>query len=124
MNQASDTTPTAPQAADAVESRRIDPVAAALTASAFVLAALFITTVGGVFNQPAYARAAVSSGGTALVSMEANVNDDIVVTLDESTGTLRTFGVGIGGGRSKGQYDRYDLRELFQQAARGGGRGR
>lgn len=98
--------------------RRVDPVAALLTASAFVLAGMFVLTLGNAAESPAHAQAAVASGGTALVSMKANVNDDIVVTLDETTGELRTFGIGLKGGRSLSQYDRYDLKELFAQAQR------
>jgi len=102
----------------AVQQRRLDPVAAALTASAFLLAGLFIVTVGGLFDRPALADSAVSSSGSSLVSMRASNNDDIVVTLDEQTGVMRVFGVGLRGGRNVQQYERYNLDELFAQAQR------
>lgn len=98
--------------------RKLDPISALLTASAFVIAGLFIVTMGKVAEQPAYAQAAVSSNGTTMLSMRANVNNDIVVTLDEAAGHLRVFAIGLRGGQKLEQHDKYDLAELFAQAQR------
>jgi hypothetical protein len=102
----------------------VEPGAAALWASAFVVAALVILQAGRLpGSSPAHAGTAADIGQVRLLTASAGTNEDILLLVNNTEETMAIYSVENGRSVELQQVAR--LPELFEQArvaAQGGGR--
>ena len=113
------------QANSSVPPQSIDAGAAALWASAFVLAGMILVSAGRHAENPAYAGQVAEVAGLRILTADAGSNEEVVALLNQNDETLSVYG--IENQRSLELYEVVRLPELFDQSGgpqRGGTGGR
>lgn len=105
-------------AANAPRSARVEPGAAALWASAFVILALIVVQAGRLGGSPAAAGEVDDNAGVRLLTAESGNNEDFLAVINQRTETLSIYTVV--NARSVELYDVQDLPTIFRQAGRPG----